>query len=265
VRARYLIATLVVCLALPAGAAAQTQGDVNVRLTPNAAGKASRLSLEVRGQAASYTGQELPRSASLFIARGFRIDPRARATRCSRREAGTLSCPKSSRIATGNAQGQVTFAGLGTSPFTASIEAFLAPPRVRGDIAGVVAVVRAVGEARSASGRLIPVAGPGEFGAELRFDDLNFPQPPAGTSARIDRLSLLVSAGRVVRKVKRIRRRVRTRNGVRIRRLRVVKRKRYHLITNPRSCSGVWPYQLRVGFPSSPEQVRDGSVTCSIG
>jgi hypothetical protein len=246
-------------LAFPAAAAAQ--GEVTVSLTPAVAGKPSRLALEASGQAVS-SGQQPPKSFALFIARGFRFDSRSRAARCTAKEESASNCPAASRVATGTAEGEATAPLFGTFPFRANIEAFLAPRSQRGDIAGVVLEIRGARTA-SAHGRLLPVNNGSPFGSELLFENLTFPQPPAGASAKLNKLTLLVSAGRKVRKVKVRKRRVRTRHGTKIRRKRIVRVRRFHLITNPATCAGSWPYQLRVGFQSAPEFVRDGSVACS--
>ena len=71
-----------------------------------------------------------------------------------------------------------------------------------------------------------------------------------------------MEARRRVRKVRVVRRRVHTRHGTKIRRRRKVRIRRYYLITNPTTCAGSWPYQLRATFPSNPDVVSDGSVPC---
>jgi len=229
---------LVVCLALPAAASGQASGDVKVTLDPAVAGKPSRLSVVASGQATS-SGQESPKSVSLLITRGFQIDPLSRAERCSAEQAD----------------------------FTATIEAFLTPKVQPGDIAGVVVQVREPKSGRQASiqGRLLTVSDNAAFGDELRFENFDSMQQalPPGASARLDRLELSVEAHRTVRKTRTVKRRVRTSHGrTRVVRRRKVSVKRYDLITNPRTCTGAWPYQVRVTFPSS-QMVRDGSVPCS--
>jgi hypothetical protein len=256
---------LAVGLAFPAGAEAQST-DVTVTLTPPTAGKPSRLSVVARGGAVS-AGQEAPKSVSLFIARGFKLDPRARKRRCTAEQARSYSCPLASRVATGSAQGTATVPAFGTFQFTATIEAFLTPRVQPGDIAGVVVQASGNGRRTSIQGRVVPVAGTGPFGAKLLFENFNYPaqQAPPGSSAKLDRFDLSVSAKRKVRKVRIVKRRVRTRHGVRIKRRRKVRIRRYYLIRNPRTCTGSWPYQLRATFPTRPEYVRDGTVPCSAG
>ena len=253
----------VALLAFPASAGAQATGDVNVTLTPAVAKKASRLNVTASGQATN-TGEQPPSAISLFVARGFKINPRAVPQLCTNREADGAACPETSRVATGSAQGQADVPIFGTFPFTGTIEAFLLPAQQEGDIAGVGIVVRGAGRQFARRGRLIPLEGPTPFGVELRFDNLNFgqSQAPPGSSVQLNRLELSVGASRVAR-VRVIKRVVVRRRGKRrrVRRRRTVRR-RYNLITNPRTCGGSWPYQVKIGFPSG-EQVRDGSVACS--
>ena len=73
---------------------------------------------------------------------------------------------------------------------------------------------------------------------------------------------MLVGARRTVRQVKIVRKRVRTRRGTKVRRKRVVRRRRYDLITNPRTCAGTWPYQVRVVFPGR-ENTLTGAMSCT--
>lgn len=263
-RRRYLL--VLVCLpALPASAHAQASGDVAVALTPPAAAKPTRLSLQASGSALS-SGQEAPKSVSLLIARGFKFDSRARAARCTSEQASAYDCPAASRVATGSAEGQATVPVFGVIPFRAAIEGFLTPKVQPGDIAGVVVQASASGRRTSIQGRLVPVVGTGPFGAQLLFENFEpAPQAPPGSSAKLDRFELTVSARRRVRRVRLVKRRVKTRHGIRIKRRRKVQIKRYYLIRNPRACTGSWPYQLRVTFPTRPEIVRDGSVACSAG
>jgi hypothetical protein len=266
--ARLLVASVAALLALPATASAQATGDVNVSVDPAVAGKPSRVSVQASGQATS-TGQQPPRSISLFVARGFSIEPRAVAELCTDQQANASNCPTESRVATGSAQGEANVPVYGRIPFTATFQAFLAAKQHAGDIAGLVVQAQAGGRGGTRRGRIVPVGGTGPFGVELRFENLDFAQgqqAPPGTTVQLNHFELSVDARRSVRVVRRVKRRVTRRRGRRkIRRVvrrRVVRRRRYYLINNPRTCAGSWPYQVKVGFPTG-EQVRDGSVACS--
>jgi hypothetical protein len=262
-RAAAAAGLLAVALALPAGAPAQPAGEANVSLAPAVAGKASRLSVTASGQATN-TGQQAPSSISVLVVRGFKVDTRARGALCSDDQRKALNCPAGSKIGTGLAEGEASFL-LQRIPFRATIEAFLMRPLQRGDIAGVAVVVREQNTGRQGAGRgrILPVRAGGPFGLELRFDELGTRQLPVGASATLNRFELSVAAHRTVRRKRTIRKRVRTRHGIRIRRKRVVRKRRHDLLRNPKACAGTWPYQVRVTFPSAPEQVRDGSVACS--
>ena len=242
---------------LSATALAQTLPEGSATLTPNGAGEHSTLSMDFDPQEGSTS--ETPQSLALYIAHGFKYDRRSRAVRCSDAQAQQLACPAKSRIATGTAT--VNASGVlvpgGSQDFVASIEAFLAAPPSPAAIAGVVVQVRepATGISGSGKGRLTKVAD-GPFGSALIFDE--FPgtaQVPPGVTLDVKRIQMTVGAKRRVRKVKKIRRKGK-----------VVKRKvkirRYYLITNPTTCEGSWPFQVRVKFPSS-EVVRDGTVACA--
>ena len=246
------VAALATVLAAPAGATAQ-EGEAKVTLSPAVAGKASRLSLEASGQAVS-SGQQSARAVSLLIARGFRVDPRARAARCSDEERRRLVCPAASRIGTGTAEGEGTFL-LQRFPFRATFDVFLAEKTERGDVAGIALTVREEqsGRSGSARGRLFRVGDP-TFGYELRFDSLATSQAPPGATAQLKRLALTIGAQRTVRRKRTVRRGGKRRC--------VVRKRRYNLIRNPRACAGSWPFRVRATFQGS-ETVRDGSVACT--
>ena len=251
-------------LAVPPGATADVTGDAKVNLSPAVADKASRLSVTASGQATT-NGEQAPNSISVSVARGFRVDPRAVSETCSDEQRKALNCPAASRVGTGSAEGSANFIGQ-TFAFKAAIEAFLMHPIRSGDLAGLAVVVREQNTGRQGSGRgrIIDLgkAG-GQYGVELRFEELGTQQLPIGASAKLDRFELSVGADRTVRRKITVRKRVKTRRGKRIRRKRVVRKRRHDLIRNPEACTGSWPYQVRATFPSAPEQVRDGSVPCS--
>ena len=196
---------------------------------------------------------ETPTSAVLAVARGFRFDPRARAERCSQAEAEQFQCPAKSRIGTG--QALVNASGLivpgGSMDFTAAIEVFLAKE--------VAAGMWRAWSSRSAS--RAPACAEPPAGASFPWrtgpsasSSVSSSRAACsrlrGVTVTVKRIQLSVGARRTVRRVRRVRGR------------RVVRRKRYHLIRNPRTCAGSWPYQVRVVFPSRTV-TRDGSVACS--
>ena len=202
-----------------------------------------------------------PQSAHFLTAAGFKFDTRARSERCSAERAKGFDCPANSKIGSGTANGSASN-GVFTQALVIDIEMFLAPPPQSGDLAGIVIQFkeRSTGQRGMTTGRVVKAAAP--FGTAVRFDDLGAAaaEAPEGFTVRIDRLQSNVGASRKVKVTvccKTVRR-----NG---RRVRVKYRKTVtrHLITNPKTCTGSWPYQVRVRYSSTDESVRDGTVACS--
>ena len=246
-------------LSLPAVASAAEAPPGAVSLSPNVAGKGTHLRVDVGSDVlAQNSGGERPRSLSLFGTRGLKIDPRAVRSRCTDAQADAFDCPASSRVGEGSAQGRaegVIIPGGGFD-FTAKIDVFLTAPRERDDVAGVVLLVSEPqsGQRFNAKGRILKVAG-GTFGSETRFEGLSGGggELPPGVTVRLNRVEMRVGASRVVRKRVTVRR-----NG---QRRRVIKRVRYSFLTNPRTCTGSWPYRLRVEYPNRTDDF-DGNVAC---
>jgi hypothetical protein len=225
-----------------------------VALVPAGAGQPSRLEVDADPRTGG-TEREAPQAVTIAIARGLRIDTRSRARLCSDAQARDQACPEESRIGRGHVE--VTVSGYlmpgGSLDVISSLDAFLARPSQPGDIAAVVLQVKElVSEQQSfVRGRIVPVAR-GRFGTELRFDELPGGRAPEGGSvtSEVKRLRLMVRASRRANVVRRVRRR------------RVVRNVRLHLLRNPRTCRGSWPYELRVRFPSREER-RPGAIACS--
>ena len=253
---RLLLISAVAAAFLVAPASAQAPG-VTVTLSPNTAGRSSTLVLSADGQADQVNGR-IPRSAVISVQRGFRVDPRARAARCTSSQASSFSCPAASRIGTG--QAIVTASGAfvpgGSQDFTASIELFLGAAAQRGDVAGVVVVVRepTTGQRGTGTGRIVRLAS-GPYGYELRFDRIPAQTPPPGVTIRLKRLDLRAGARRTVT----VRRTVR-RGG---RRRTVRRRVTYSLITNPTSCDGSWNGHAAVGFTDGSSLEGDVTSPCT--
>lgn len=228
--------------------AAEPIPDGVVRLEPNIAGARSDLVIDVEPSEGASSSSETPQSLSVLFQRGFRFDSRARAGRCSDQRAENGTCPASSRIGTGTADGTATTL-TGPVHFTAQIEVFLARPRVSGDLAGVVVEVREPqsGVRGSGHGRVIKLSS-GQFGTEVRFDvSGGAGEPPAGvTSVEIDRVRLRVGARRTVRTTRQTSRGPRT------------VRRRYSLITNPRTCRGEWLIRVSARYP---DRTVEGDAT----
>jgi len=237
-------------------AASTPAAQAQIELVPNKAGKPSELRIDI-GEGTLPSSGEVPSSVVLASARGFRFDRRARGTTCSGASAESFSCPEPSRIGRGSAEFVVRGPFLPPEglPDSASIDVFIAPPVESGDRFGVEVQVREqrFGMQGRSVGRLVPLPS-GPFGSELRFESLGGTmQPPPGYSVELKRIQLTAGAKRTVRRTRVVRR-----GG---KRRRVRRRVRYHLIRNPRTCPGAWPYELRLGFASGEDR-RPGEVPC---
>jgi hypothetical protein len=111
-------------------------------------------------------------------------------------------------------------------------------------------------------GRLVPRRS-GAYGVELRLAqlpvELGVPLPVTVTPARLE---LSLSAVRRTRLdfVRRLK--VRTLAGYEIRKVSDHRLIGHNLLRTPRSCSGSWPFELRVGFPAGVTRTA-GRVTCA--
>src|SRR3712207_7998410 len=110
-RALVVLGTAVCAAALAAPPAlGQEQIEGTATVDPNLAGSPSTLRVTGKGQ--GTTGGELPRAIALRAARGFRVDTRARARRCSAQQASNFECPKESRIGGGRVTGTASGAAI---------------------------------------------------------------------------------------------------------------------------------------------------------
>jgi hypothetical protein len=245
-------------LAIVAGAAfAFTDPVVDATLTPNRAGAASSLRVVATGGSGS-SSEAFPTSASIFVQRGFVVDLRAVAVRCSFAAANRQACPRASRVGIGSATVRASgiFIPGGSATFQPHIEAFLAPAPA-GALAGVVL---AISEARTgmrvtARGRLIRLAS-GPDGYELRLDNLGSAQPPQipGVTVTLERLEFGLGAKRTITRTRRVKR-----GG---RRVTVRSRTRVSLITNPSACdSAGWRATVKFRQAGS-DVVRDMRAAC---
>jgi hypothetical protein len=238
---RFLILTALVGAVLLTAAAAAQAPDVRIDLQPNRAGRASTLLVAVEGGPGQADGRT-PSSVVLSIQRGFVIDPRARARRCTDRQAENFRCPERSRIGSGTAV--VTASGAivpgGSQDFTASLDVFLARPPRANDLAGVVVSFHepTTGRRGTTTGRIVR-RGRGAFGYELRFAGLDGGEaPPPGVSVELKRLDLRAGARR--------------RQGGTT----------FNLIRNPDFCDGTWTGRGEVRFTDGSSAVRRIEVHC---
>src|SRR3954470_24210271 len=161
---------------LPASAIVEGDQPPPISLDPNVEGGHSRLALDVRPPQNQSNDQEIE-AVILSGPRGLKVDPRSRARRCSPAQARSFECPAASRIAAGQAFGHATgpIVPGGRQDFSATVDAFLAPPVRAGDIAGAVLQVTEdrSGARATVTGRIVRAArGSSPFGVKLRFDSL---------------------------------------------------------------------------------------------
>jgi hypothetical protein len=218
------------------------QADVlppgSIRALPATAGAPS--SLRVSASFDQPAGAEL-QDYNVDIARGFIVDPRAAAERCTPRQARSTSCPASSRI--GGGTGQVSVGSTSHTRVSVPITFYLMRPQRPGDIAGLVLAVRQGGIGFALLGRLVHVRH-GIYGLELRFAN-TARELPAGIQVQLRRVHVGFGTQRTVRlghgKATKV---------------------TYHLLKNPSSCPcGGWPFLLTVGYSTGNERYT-GRAAC---
>jgi hypothetical protein len=258
---RITLTTAAALVLLTAAAARAQDTTISGALTPNTPSAGSRVHVEVGGAAPELAGA-LPESVALGIQRGFAVDVRAVATRCTGAATTSGACPAASRIGVGHAV--VHASGLVNQDIPAVIDVFLADPVQSGDVASAVVVISGAGLSRAVRTRLLaPATGP--IGYELRLEGIASAVPAVpGVSLSLRSLSLDIGARRKVTKTTTKRVRV-TRNGKRVTVKRKVKRRvTYNLLRNPKTCSGAWAVRLTVRVAGT-DRVRDVSVACAPG
>jgi hypothetical protein len=236
---------------------AQAQQQVTATVNPNVAGAQSTVAVDVSPGAQVSSSAATPQSVILDAPQGLLYDGRSRSTRCSAQQAQSFSCPDSSRV--GSGQAQFTISGPFLPPqgqqLTFLLTGFLAPPQQPGDVAGVVmqATQQGGGARRTIMGRLLHGGDP-PYDLELRVDIGNMQAPP-GYTVRFDRLQLAIGATRTIKKVRHKRRHHRL--------IRIVRKIRYSLLTNPAVCTSPgWPYRLVVQYADHAD-TYGGSLGCA--
>jgi hypothetical protein len=252
--------TMALVLTLAASAHAQDT-TITGGLTPNTPGAGSRVHVEVNGSAPELAGT-LPESVALGVQRGFALDVRAVAVRCTGGALTSGTCPAASRIGTG--QAVVRASGLLSRDIPATLDVFLADPVESADVASAVVVMSAVGVSRGVRTRLLaPATGP--VGYELRLEGIASAVPAIpGVSFGLRSLSLDLGTRRRVTKTTYKHVRV-TRHGRRVTVRRKVRRRvTYDLLRNPTTCGGAWVVRLTVRV-AGVDSSRDVGVPCTPG
>ncbi len=243
---RTFVCALIAALALPVAAVAATSSG-SVRLVPDRAGRGSTLRVDV-SPGSSATSP--PQTVALLIARGLKFDPRARSARCTPSQASGSSCPKASQIGTGQltAHASGALVGPGGEAFDAALQLFLAPPPNRGDEAGIVVQYSegSSGLHGSVTGRVVRIK-TGAYGSELLLRS-PLAQGIPGVTVTVDRLQLTATASR----------------SVTLGHAGSSRRVTRHLITNPPSCAGSWPYEIVLHYAGG-DTTMAGAISCRSG
>ena len=241
-------AVAVAALAVPADA----DQSSSISLNPAVAGKASTVTIDFTPPQ-DPAGQN-PQTVVIRIARGFKFDPKAVAESCDAAHAKGNNCPGKSKIGGGTADVTVS-STTGLFPpehLTATIELFVAPPPKSGDVSGVVVHVYEPQSKQQGSitGRIVKEPS-GQFGLDARFDNFDKAlQPPAGFKVQLDKLHISFGAGRTVKK------------KVKKHGKKKIKKVRHDLVTNPKTCTGSWPFEVDITW--ADQQTSDGgAVPCT--
>ncbi|HEV3228810.1 MAG TPA: hypothetical protein VGY97_04990 [Solirubrobacteraceae bacterium] len=251
-----------------AGAAPAPSGTATAQ--PNTAGQPSKIVINASGSAGGV-GQSVPSGVTVAVYRGFQLDLATVAQPCTSEQAANFTCPPASQVASGTFSGTYSYATAQGS-FNGTIEAFQGPAET-GNLADVFVEVDVAGGKYGAKGQLVAVNDP-TYGYEIRFDPLPTASLPPGFTATVNQLTVTVGASRTVtpppapsptKPARRHRRhRCRGRRHCRKHRQRTGRSAAttHSLITNPATCAGSWPLQLRLRY-SDHTDVRDAAIACS--
>ena len=283
------MATVAALLGLFCGAVrADTAPSGTATAQPNTPSQPSHIIIDAKGSSGGL-GSSLPQGVTVAVYKGFVLDLMAVAQRCTDAQATSFTCPTDTQVASGSFSGTASGPGFQT-PFSGTIEAFLGPTE-GGDLADVFVEVDVAGGKHGAKGQLVAVSDP-TFGYELRFDPLPQATVPPGFTATVNELTVNIGASRTTgsstppssttspmrarprgqgqgqgagrsaatgRRSARRRARARGRGRPRGRSTQTVT---HSLITNPATCAGSWPVQIRVRY-SDHTDVRDAPIACS--
>jgi hypothetical protein len=251
-----------------AGASPAPSGTATAQ--PNKSGQPSTIVINASGSAGGV-GQTVPSGVTVAVYRGFQLDLAAVAQRCTSAQAANFACPADSQVASGTFSGTYSYNTL-QGNFSGTIKGFMGPTE-NGDLADVFVEVDVAGGKYGATGQLVAV-NDATYGYELRFDPLPSAALPPGFMATVNQLTLSIGAARAVSAPVTPGPSKPSHPG---RRRRCAKRGncRHHgqsagraaatthsLITNPATCAGSWPLQLRVRYSDHPD-VRDAAIACT--
>jgi hypothetical protein len=223
---RTLPATLLVFAAIAAPAAAQGTATA----TPNAVRTGTSLHVELDATQPPVSGR-LPTQTVLTVQKGFVLDTKAVAKRCSKAQADADACPAKSKV--GAAEVVAAYSG---TDFTVPIRLFLAKPQQAGDLAGFAAVATIFGSEYAVMGRVVRNPDGGL--------SVILPTPGGDLSSFVTFKSFRSDMGatRVIKKRKH--------------------RKRHWLIRTPSTCAGTWASSAAFTFSDGTTATVPAPIAC---
>ena len=231
-----VLATFLVTAAVWLTAAAAAHGQAVATVTPNQAGKGSRLHWAVDGFPPPINGQ-IPTALTMSAPPGFRLNTAAVAKRCKPLQAKLDECPRRSRIGAAVLTIHVEKPS-GPRDLPIPVKLYLGPKN------------RLLAVAFLAGVRVVPGSISGSNGIGVTFDPLPSPPPIPQVSYSFIGVTLdLGTSRRITRKVKGRKKR---------------KRVRINLVKNPSDCaSGSWALSSTLGLPDGTRPVFASPVACS--
>ena len=228
------LATVMVAAAVWLSAAAGAHAQAVATATPSESGKGSRLHWAIDGNMAPLNGL-IPASLKFSAPRGFTLNPKAVAKRCTSLQAKLDECPRRSRIGSAVMTIHVDKPS-GPRDLPINIKLYLGRKNKLLAVAFLAGV------------RVVPGSISGSNGITVTFDPL--PVPPVIPQVSYTFIGVSLDLGRSRTIIRRV-------NGRR-------KRVRIHLVRNPRECvSGSWAFSSTLGLPDGTKPVLTAPVTCS--
>ncbi len=266
---------------------------------PANAGAPSHLGIDAKGTGAGFGGA-FPQGVTLALYKGFTLDLAA-AGRCGDTDATAGTCPASSQIASGVVSGTASLAGLFSQAVTAPIGVYLANPTA-GALADVIFEATVNGTVESDRGHLVAVSDPTfgyEFrfdplptvtapaGTTVTLDEfaLNVGASATGPAAtpptkltpckkgyhhnskskcvkNTPKLKPCKSGYHHNSKHKCVKNTPKKKTATKSVVAAAATTVTHNLITNPTTCTGSWPAELRIRY-SDHTQVLDAAIGCT--
>jgi hypothetical protein len=227
---------LLLTTAVWATTAAAARAQAVATVTPNAAGKASRLHWAIDGAPAPINGQ-IPTSLRMATPAGFTMNTKAVAKRCKAIQAKLDECPRKSRIGSATLTIHVQKPS-GPRDLPIRVKLYLGRKK------SLLAVAFLAGV------RVIPGSITASNGIAVTFDPL--PTPPAIPQVSYSFIGVTLDLGtsRTVRK------KVKGHDKRR--------KARIHLVKNPQQCaSGYWTFASSLGLPDGTTPTFNSPVACT--